>query len=124
MKKTTCKKNCKSLPVKKFSSWLPALFIAIIPKCPFCIMAYSGAITLCTGTKMYPHADTTTSYISIGLAAFVILSIIFNYKGPKTKYALFITSIGTLLLLTSQFYWISEYLYYTCLLYTSPSPRD
>ena len=112
MKNPSCKKNCQRLQVKKSLSWLPALFIAIIPKCPFCIMAYSGAITLCTGTKMYPHADTTTSYISIGLAAAVILSILFNYKGSKTKYALFFTSIGTLLLLTSQFYWISEYLYY------------
>ncbi len=112
MKNHNCKKQCKSLHAKKFPSWLPALFIAIIPKCPFCIMAYSGAITLCTGSKMYPNADSTTSYISIGLAAFVMLSILFNYKGSKTNYALAFTGIGMGLLLTSQFYWISEYLYY------------
>ena len=112
MKKHPCKKNCQNNYVKKSYSWLPALFIAIIPKCPFCIMAYSGALTLCTGTKMYPHADTTTSYISIGLAVFVLLSILFNYKGHKTNYALFLTSIGMFLLIMSQFYWISEYLYY------------
>jgi hypothetical protein len=112
MKKHTCKNKCQNTSNKKFPSWLPALFIAIIPKCPFCIMAYSGAFTLCSGTKMYPHTDATFSYISTGLAVFVILSILFNYKGNKTKYALFFTSIGMLLLLMSQFYWISENLYY------------
>lgn len=112
MKNHNCNKQCKNFRVKKLSSWLPAMVLAIIPKCPFCIMAYSGAITLCTGTKMYPHADTSTSYISIGLAAFIILSILFNYKGKKTNYALFYSGIGTILLLMSQFYWIDEYLYY------------
>jgi len=112
MKNHNCNKQCKKFPAKRFSSWLPAVFLAIIPKCPFCIMAYSGAITLCTGTKMYPHADTTTSYLSIGLAAFIMLSLLFNYKKKKTNYALFFTGIGMLLLLTSQFYWINEYLYY------------
>ncbi len=113
MENHTCKNQCQNVSIKKFPSWLPALFIAIIPKCPFCIMAYSGAITLCSGTKMYPHADTTFSYISIGLAAFVMLSILLNYKGNKTRYALTFTCIGMLLLVLSQFYWISEYLYYT-----------
>ena len=112
MKNQTCKKQCNERGAKKYLSWLPALFIAIIPKCPFCIMAYSGAVTLCSGTTMYPHADTTTSYLSLSLALFVMLSIYFNYKGKKTKYALFLTFIGMLLLMSSQLYWISEYLYY------------
>lgn len=112
MEKPSCKNHCQTTLVKKFPSWLPALFIAFIPKCPFCIMAYSGAITLCSGTKMYPHTDTTTSYISIGLATIVILSILFNNRGKKTAYAFMLTCTGMLLLMTSQFYWISEYLYY------------
>jgi len=112
MKNQTCKNNCQGTYSKKYLSWLPAIFIAIIPKCPFCIMAYSGAVTLCSGTTMYPHADTTTSYLSLGLALFVILSILFNNKGKKTKYALCITIIGMIILMSSQLYWISEYLYY------------
>lgn len=112
MKEETCKKNCQNKIGSKFPSWLPAIFIAIIPKCPFCIMAYSGAITLCSGTKMYPHIDSTTSYISIGLSAFVILSILLNYRGSKTIHALFYTSMGMFFLMMSQFYWISEFLYY------------
>ena len=102
MKNYTCQKKCQNSYAKKSLSWLPAIFIAIIPKCPFCIMAYSGALTLCSGTTMYPNAGTSISYLSIGLAAFVVLSIFFNYKGEKTKYAIS----------------------FTCLLYTSPSPRD
>jgi len=112
MKNHICKKKCQSSYAKKSLSWLPALFIAIIPKCPFCIMAYSGAMTLCTGTTMYPNADTSTSYISLGLALFVLFSIFFNNKGEKTKYALCFTMTGLFLLMGSQFYWISEYLYY------------
>jgi len=113
MKNHTCKKKCQNSYANKSLSWLPALFIAIIPKCPFCIMAYSGALTLCTGTTMYPNANTSTSYLSLGLAVVVVLSIYFNYKGEKTKYALSFTIIGLCLLIGSQLYWISEYLYYT-----------
>ena len=113
MKNHTCQKKCQSSYVKKSLSWLPAIFIAIIPKCPFCIMAYSGALTLCSGTTMYPNAGTSTSYLSLGLAVFVVLSIFFNYKGEKTKYAISFTLIGLFLLMGSQLFWISEYLYYT-----------
>jgi len=36
----------------KYASWLPAFAIALLPKCPLCIMAYSGAFSLLGGTVM------------------------------------------------------------------------
>jgi len=105
-------KSCASTTRKRNYSWLPAIVVAILPKCPFCIMAYSGAMTMCSGKMLYPHADTTASYLTIGIALFVLLSMFFNYKGRKTQVALTIAGLGVLMLLLGQFYFISMMNYY------------
>lgn len=105
-------KSCAATSRKRSYSWLPAIVVAILPKCPFCIMAYSGAMTMCSGKMLYPHANTTASYLTIGVALFVLLSMFFNYKGRKTQVALAIAGLGVLMLLLGQFYFISMMNYY------------
>lgn len=89
------------------SSWLSvfgAFFIALLPKCPFCIMAYSSAITLCSGKKLYEADPTWGSYVSIGLAIFTLAIIIYNYKGFKTIAAAALVVIGSAFIFTSEFH--------------------
>jgi len=107
-KKSSCKKK------RYFNAvpWLPAFLIAILPKCPFCIMAYSGAISMCSGKMIFPHADTTSSYILLGLSIVVLISILLNHKGKKTIIAGTLAFTGIIILLFSQFYFPSEPLYY------------
>ena len=102
-----CKKN-------RFSqlSWLPAVFIAILPKCPFCIMAYSGAVSMCSGKMLFPNADTYSGYIIIGLSLLILLSILLNHKGRQTWIAAGIVSVGISLLVCSQYVYMSEPLYF------------
>ena len=110
------KRKCGSACPKRFqysrATWLPALLVAILPKCPFCIMAYSGAITLCSGTTMYPNSAGSSAYLAIGLALAVLFSILANFKGKKTYVALGISSFAVLLIVSSQFYYISSTQYY------------
>ncbi|MEM8909357.1 MAG: hypothetical protein AAGD05_16035, partial [Bacteroidota bacterium] len=86
---------------------LVAIFIALIPKCPFCILAYSSAITLCSGSKIYMHHPDWTSWISIGLAALTLLMILMNYRGKRTIVAALLVLIGSSLIMLSEL-WTGE----------------
>lgn len=112
MKSCCTTHKCNARVNKKYISWLPAFIIAILPKCPFCIMAYSGAMTLCSGTTLYPNAGTYSSYVAIGLSILVLASIAFNYKGKKTNIAILLSLLGIISLIFSQFILINQLPYY------------
>jgi hypothetical protein len=103
--------NEKSCPCKqphhigaKATYWplLNGLLIALLPKCPFCIMAYSSAITLCSGATLYDHNPTWVSWISIGLAALTLLLVLWNHKGTRTWFAAAFVVLGSLLIIESE----------------------
>jgi hypothetical protein len=93
-------------------SWVPAVVVAVLPKCPFCIMAYTGAMSLCSGTMLYPNADSWISYLILGVAALVLGGIALNHKGKKTWLALGLATLGVAALVVGQFYHISQTIYY------------
>jgi len=98
-------KNCKrnqSSSFRRLMPWLPGFIIAIIPKCPFCIMAYSGAVTLCSGKSIYPNAGSMTSVMTIILCAVIISGILLNNRGKKTIISLMIVITGIGLIIASQ----------------------
>ena len=95
-----------------FYSYLPAILVAVLPKCPFCIMAYSGAMSLCSGKMLYPNAHASSAYLLLGIALIVVLGIRLNFRGTRTWIATAIASLGVLLLLISQLFYPSEELYY------------
>ncbi|MBK8656406.1 MAG: hypothetical protein KBG02_11160 [Haliscomenobacter sp.] len=104
---TPCsKKRWRHLP------WLPAVVVAILPKCPFCIMAYAGAVPLCGGKTIYPNAGNVSLYLTIGFAVVVLLGILLNHKGVRTFHAGLIAIAGVVCLVMSQIVWISMPLYY------------
>ena len=119
MKQLPC--HQKSTPsgsvLPKVFSWFPALAVAILPKCPFCLMAYSGAVSLCSGNMLFPNAGTWASYLTIGLAVVIFLSIVLNRKGRRTWFALGLVTIGIVFLVAGQFYFISQVNYYLGVLF-------
>ena len=86
---------------KSIGVW-SGLLIAILPKCPFCVMAYSSAVTLCSGATMYDHTPTWISWISIGLAAFTLIITLWNYKGTRTLLAGLLILFGSSFILNSE----------------------
>lgn len=109
---STHTKRCSATTHSKWVSWLPGIIIALLPKCPFCLMAYSGAVTLCSGNTLYPNAGGYSAYITIGLSLFILIAIYSNHKGKRTFYSLLIALSGVILLLISQSLYINSYLYY------------
>lgn len=93
-------------------TWLPAVVVAILPKCPFCIMAYAGAIPLCGGKTLYPNAGNFSLYLTGGFALVVLLGILLNNKGVRTFWAGIIATAGIGCIVAGQLLWISMPLYY------------
>jgi hypothetical protein len=98
-----CAKNHPS-PKKNYGVWA-GLLLAVLPKCPFCIMAYSGTLMLCSRDAVTVSAHTYTSVTTTILTSlFCLLSIIgiyFNKRGTRTRYALSMAIAGACMVMTS-----------------------
>ena len=81
------------------------LFLAILPKCPFCIMAFTSTAMLCGEGAMLEVSKTYNSLFTIIITAtlglITVISILSNRKGTKTWYALFMVACGMSMVLYS-----------------------
>ncbi|MEM6724377.1 MAG: hypothetical protein AAF598_10090 [Bacteroidota bacterium] len=78
---------------------LTGIFIAVLPKCPFCILAYSSAITMC---GVNGHIPAWTSWISIALAVLTLLFVLLNNRGRRTILAAVLVIAGSLFIIHSE----------------------
>lgn len=76
------------------SSVLGAALMIIIPKCSFCVLAYSSAITMCGGPDMYMAENNWASYIPLVTSVFIIGMLLINRRGKRTYLALLLALIG------------------------------
>jgi hypothetical protein len=104
-KNCACKATAPSMGRKKALPLVFGLIVAILPKCPFCVLAWSSAITLCSGDTMYNHTALWTSWISVGLALCTLLLVLWNYRGTRTLVAAALVAAGCALLLRAE--WIT-----------------
>ncbi len=94
--------NCDSCKRKytievKSSGFWATLFLLILPKCPFCILAYSSTIALCTTTPaMKDHSGFAVCLVVLS-GFIVMISMVVRYKGLKTLVCLFLSGIGMIL---------------------------
>ena len=97
----SCSCKVQKRRVAKRSGWtvLMGILIAVLPKCPFCILAYSSAITMCGVNR---HTPEWTSWISIALAALTLLFILLNNRGARTILASILVVIGSGFILSSE----------------------
>lgn len=107
MASTSAKEACQCSGRKKSGKKqvypvIVGVVIALLPKCPFCILAYSSAVTMCSGIDYAGHTPGAWSYLSIGLALAVILSLILNYRGFRTLLALPAALAGGVLVAVSE----------------------
>jgi len=83
-------------------SFLSTLLIILIPKCPFCIAAYTGAFMLffdIDNKTLFPYFQHAKPVLGI----IILLLIAFNYNPKKSKVALAIVSVALSLLLASTY---------------------
>ncbi len=121
--KSVCRPCITKRPIKNGTSWLSAFLIIIIPKCPFCVLAYSSAITMCGASSLYLTENNWVSCIPFLLAVIVVAMIALNFRDSRTIWAIIISIIGLLLIMgshqliiESQFYHLGTFLLFFSIL--------
>lgn len=90
---------------KKKFGFFAGILLALLPKCPFCFMAFSSTFILCdqagTFTDTQAHSSSTTFLLSALFCTITFAGILFNYRDNKTKYALMLAVAGSACILFS-----------------------
>ena len=97
-----CKKKKIVSNEKKRLGLFTTLLLVLLPKCPFCLLAYSSTVMLCGktgGVYELTHSSSTTILVTAFFCFLVLISIAFNYRDVRTKYALLLVIIGCLLIM-------------------------
>ena len=99
-----CKKKIIVSKGKKPVGLLTTIFLVLLPKCPFCLMAFSSTVILCGkagGVSDLTHTSATTIFVTSFFCFLILLSIVFNYRDARTNYALLLVASGCLLVMYS-----------------------
>lgn len=93
-----------------------SILLALVPKCPFCILAYTSTVVLCGKDTLLENQHNHFSTLSISLTAFfcslIIAGLILNFRGLRTKYALALSCVGILMIIYSVIIGGGQELYY------------
>jgi amino acid transporter len=101
----SCKKRKLVFEEKKPVGLLATILLVLLPKCPFCLMAYSSTFILCgkgeSATAETMHVSYNTVFIISFFCFAVLLSVILNYRDARTKYALVLAAAGCFFIIYS-----------------------
>lgn len=116
--KTNCK-WCKktNAPAKRNLGLWAGLMLAILPKCPFCVMAYTGTLALCSKDSVqvldHTFSSTATILFTSLFSLLTLAAIYLNKRGSRTRVALMISTSGTVMVICSAAFYGGMALYYT-----------
>src|SRR5262245_50237107 len=99
-----CKKKENVSAGKKIIGLIPGIFLALLPKCPYCFVAFSGSIMLCgNGGGLYSRTFSSPAMLIItALTCLITLfSVILNFRDRRTKYAIVLVALGSALTIFS-----------------------
>src|SRR5688572_15943979 len=99
-----CKKKKIVSEGKKPFGFLTTILLVLLPKCPFCLMAFSSTVILCGkagGVSELTLTSATTIFVTSFFCFLVLISILFNYRDARTKYALLLVATGCALVMCS-----------------------
>lgn len=89
----------KNVPVsftKKSTSILSSIIILLLPKCPFCLVAYSSAVTLCSASGVITntqHHNDWGAYVAVVMGSIITTIILTTFKTRKSSFLYMITLI-------------------------------
>jgi hypothetical protein len=96
---------------------MTGLLLALLPKCPFCIMAFTGTALLCGEGSVIEISNTHNSLLTIVITGVLCLltfiGIALNKRGSRTLYALALAASGIALIMFSVIRSGGQPLYYS-----------
>ncbi len=111
----------KSYKFGGFLSFISTVFLILVPKCPFCVMAYTGAILMffdIEHSALFPYLLHAKPILGLTIT----LLIAFNYRGKKTIISLLISGLALLLLVLANYWYInlfSEWILYAAFFFAA-----
>jgi hypothetical protein len=100
-----CKRKQLQVDRKKNGALLTGILLALLPKCPFCFVAYSSTMMLCGkgGTLISERSFASLPAILFTtlLCLTALFCIIFNYRDRRTRYAIALAALGSILIILS-----------------------
>lgn len=118
MSRTSCH-TCAGRPKKSLRGFglMAGFLLALLPKCPFCVLAFTSTALLCGEGKVISssttHYSPVTIWIAVILCVLAITGILLNFRGRRTLYAAGVAIIGTLVILYTVLEGGGQLLYYT-----------
>ena len=98
-----CQSACQTTsPAPKrvsFNTSLPSslsFLLILLPKCPFCLVAYSSSLAMCGISPLVSHHTDWGAWAAFVLGGAVLYGIYRNYRGTSTIKALMAALIGLL----------------------------
>ncbi len=101
---TPCKKRGKTILPEKQTGVVAGILLALLPKCPFCYMAFSGTLMLCgNGEGMFTRTFSSlpTQVFSIIFCLLILLFIVLNFRDKRTLYAITLATVGSAMIIYS-----------------------
>jgi len=99
-----CKNESRKIISKNQTGLLGGILLTLLPKCPFCYMAFSGTLMLCgNGSGMFTRTFSSlpTQIFSITFCLLIVLFIVLNFRDKRTLYAIFLSTIGSAMIIYS-----------------------
>jgi hypothetical protein len=103
---TTCNSCDSPSPgTRKSFGIMTGLLLALLPKCPFCVMAFTGTALLCGEGSVIEVSRTHNSLLTITitgvLCLLTLVGIALNRRGKRTWYSLAFASAGIAMIMYS-----------------------
>ena len=94
-----CRKS-HHIPVRSNTPVVMVLLIALLPKCPFCVFAYSSAIVMCSSSQSEALSARPLPFV---MALLVMIFILLNFRGNRTWIASGMAGLGSIAILLATF---------------------
>lgn len=100
-----CKRKQLTAGTKKNAGLFTGILLALLPKCPFCFVAFSSTMMLCgeggTLASQRTFTSSATILFTVLFCLVALICIILNYRDARTKYAVALAVLGTTFIVLS-----------------------
>jgi uncharacterized membrane protein YobD (UPF0266 family) len=111
-----CHESVRKEGPEGHASLVGNLLLVLMPKCSFCVLAYTSTILLCTKDETLVasslHASPLTISITAVLCLIVFVGVLLNRRGRRTRLALAVVLTGMALMMITVVRGGGEALYY------------